>query len=78
MLKREPERTTVPEFEIRIRDKPHQSMRDRNLDFEEPRPTGEASHIPDTGLDEGCEGDPQRQRVATSTCGDSDAPTTVS
>jgi hypothetical protein len=58
MLKREPERTTVPEFEIRIRDKPHQSMRNRNLDFEELRPIGEASHIPDTGLDEGCEGDP--------------------
>ncbi|CAP15237.1 MULTISPECIES: hypothetical protein [Halobacteriales] len=30
-------------------------MRDRHLDFEELRPTGEASHIPDTRLDDGCE-----------------------
>ena len=42
-------------------------MRDRYLDFEELRPTGEASHIPDTRLDDGCEGNPRRQRVATST-----------
>jgi hypothetical protein len=42
-----------PDVEIRIRDKPHQPMRDRNQDFEELRPTGEASHIPDTRLDDG-------------------------
>jgi len=37
-------------------------MRNRYLDFKELRPTGEASHIPDTRLDDGCEGAPRRQR----------------
>ena len=50
-------------------------MRDRYPDFEELRPTGEASHIPDTRLDDGCEGSPRRQRVATSAGGYPDAPT---
>ncbi|RLM49192.1 hypothetical protein [Halorubrum sp. Atlit-28R] len=50
-------------------------MRDRYQDFEELRPTGEASHIPDTRLDDGCEGSPRRQRVATSSGGYSDVPT---
>ncbi|GGN24066.1 hypothetical protein GCM10009021_27200 [Halarchaeum nitratireducens] len=52
-----------------------QPMHDRYSDFEELRPTGEASHIPDTRLDDGCEGDPRRQRVATSSGGYPDAPT---
>jgi len=52
-------------------------MRDRYLDFEELRPTGEASHVPDTRLNNGCEGASQRQRVATSTDGYPDAPTTT-
>ncbi|ELY72071.1 hypothetical protein [Natrinema pallidum] len=52
-------------------------MYDRCSDFEELRPTGEASHIPDTRLDGGYEGDPQRQRVATSAGGYPDAPTTT-
>ena len=46
-------------------------------DFEELRPTGEASHIPDTKLDNECEGDLWRQRVASSTGGYPDAPTTT-
>ncbi|WP_142987674.1 biosurfactant protein 1 [Halorubrum cibi] len=50
-------------------------MHNRYSDFEELRPTGEASHIPDTRLDDGCEGAPRRQRVATSTVGYPDAPT---
>ena len=50
-------------------------MNGRYSDFEELRPTGEASHIPDSRLDDGCEGDPRRQRVATSTGGYPDAPT---
>ncbi|WP_336136244.1 hypothetical protein [Natronomonas amylolytica] len=50
-------------------------MNGRYSDFEELRPTGEASHIPDTRLDNGCEGDPRRQRVATSAGGYPDAPT---
>jgi hypothetical protein len=50
-------------------------MHNRYSDFEELRPTGEASHIPDTGLDDGCEGAPRRQRVATSTDGYPAAPT---
>ncbi len=75
MLKRETERTTGPEVEIRIRDKPHQSRRARYLDFEELQPTGEASHIPDTRVDDGCEGDPRWQRVATSAGGYPDPPT---
>ncbi|WP_276274210.1 hypothetical protein [Haloarcula litorea] len=50
-------------------------MNGRYSDFEELRPTGEASHIPDTRLDDGCEGAPRRQRVATSSGGYPDAPT---
>jgi len=50
-------------------------MHNRYSDFAELRPTGEASHIPDTRLDDGCEGDPRRQRVATSSGGYPDAPT---
>ncbi len=50
-------------------------MNNHYSDFEELWPTGEASHIPDTRLDDGCEGDPRRQRVATSTGGYPDAPT---
>jgi len=50
-------------------------MNGRYSDFEELRPTGEASHIPDTRLDDGCEGAPRRQRVATSAGGYPDAPT---
>ena len=52
-----------------------QPMHNRYSDFEELRPTGEASHIPDTRLDDGCEGNPRRQRVATSTDGYPAAPT---
>ncbi len=52
-------------------------MNGRYSDFEELRPTGEASHIPDSRLDDGCEGDPRRQRVATNTGGYPDAPTAV-
>ncbi len=52
-------------------------MHNRYSDFEELQPTGEASHIPDTRLDDGCEGDPRRQCVATSTGGYPDAPTTT-
>jgi len=48
-------------------------MNGRYSDFEELRPTGEASHIPDTRLDDGCDGDPRRQRVATSAGGYPDA-----
>ncbi|GCF15745.1 hypothetical protein Harman_36800 [Haloarcula mannanilytica] len=51
------------------------SMNGRYSDFEELRPTGEASHVPDTRLDDVCEGDPRRQRVATSSGGYPDAPT---
>src|SRR6056297_215354 len=51
------------------------SMNGRYSDFEELRPTGEASHIPDTRLDDGCEGAPRRQRVATTRGGYPDAPT---
>ncbi|TQQ78529.1 hypothetical protein EGH24_14265 [Halonotius terrestris] len=50
-------------------------MHNRYTDFAELRPTGEASHIPDTRLDDGCEGAPRRQRVATSAGGYPDAPT---
>ncbi|WP_029601793.1 biosurfactant protein 1 [Natronobacterium lacisalsi] len=50
-------------------------MNGRYSDFEELRVTGEASHIPDTRLDDGCEGAPRRQRVATSSGGYPDAPT---
>ena len=52
-----------------------QPMHNRYTDFAELRPTGEASHIPDTRLDDGCEGAPRRQRVATSAGGYPDAPT---
>ena len=34
-----------------------QPMYDRYSDFAELRPTGEASHSPDTMLDDGCESD---------------------
>jgi len=50
-------------------------MNGRYSDFEELRPTGEASHIPDTRLDDGCEGDSRRQRIATNSGGYPDAPT---
>ncbi|WP_435197611.1 hypothetical protein [Natronomonas sp. EA1] len=50
-------------------------MHNRYSDFEELRPTGEASHIPDTRLTDGCEGALRRQRVATSAGGYPDAPT---
>ncbi|WP_049979521.1 biosurfactant protein 1 [Halolamina rubra] len=49
-------------------------MHNRYTDFAELRPTGEASHIPDTRLDD-CEGASRRQRVATSAGGYPDAPT---
>ncbi len=75
MLKRETERTTGPDVEVPIRDKPHQPMHNRCSDFEELRPTGEASHVPDTRLDGAYEGAPRRQRVATSAGGYPDAPT---
>ena len=44
-------------------------MSDRYLDFEELRPTGEASHIPDERLSDCGGDDSQRQRIATSTEG---------
>jgi len=44
-------------------------MSDHYPDFEERRQTGEVSHILDTRLDDGCEGAPRRQRVATSAGG---------
>ncbi|WP_368410965.1 hypothetical protein [Halomarina pelagica] len=44
-------------------------MHNRYSDFEELRPTGEGSHIPDTRLDDGFEGGPRRQCVATTTGG---------
>ncbi|RZV06538.1 hypothetical protein [Natrinema hispanicum] len=50
-------------------------MTDRDSDFEELRPTGEASHIPDETLSECTEGEPNRQRVATATTGYPDTPT---
>ena len=52
-------------------------MSDRYSDLEELRPTGEASHVPDMRLDDGYEGDPRRQRVATSAGGYPNAPTTT-
>ena len=54
-----------------------QPMHNRYTDFAELRPTGEASHVPDTRLDDGYEDDPQRQRVATSAGGYPDLPTTT-
>ena len=50
-------------------------MHNRYSDFEELRPTGEASHIPDQRLKDGFEADPRRQRVATNSGGYPDAPT---
>jgi hypothetical protein len=50
-------------------------MYNRYSDFAELRPTGEASHIPDTRLGDECEGAPRRQRVATSSGGYPDVPT---
>ena len=50
-------------------------MTDRDSDFEELRPTGEASHIPDERLRKCTEGEPNRQRVATATTGYPDTPT---
>ncbi|AHG05679.1 hypothetical protein HALDL1_00605 (plasmid) [Halobacterium sp. DL1] len=41
-------------------------MSNRYSDFEELRPIGEVSHIPDAKLNDGCDGDPRRQRIATS------------
>lgn len=52
-------------------------MTGRYSDFEELRPTGEASHIPDVKLNEGCDKNPRRQRVATSTGGYPDESTEV-
>ena len=52
-------------------------MNGHYFDFEELRPTGEASRVPDTRIDDGCEGDPQRQCVALSTGGYPAAPTTT-
>lgn len=46
-----------------------QSMNDYYTDFEELRPTGEASHVPDDRLSECTDGEPQRQRRATSSAG---------
>ena len=54
-----------------------QPMHNRYSDCEELRPTGEASHIPDQRLDDGCEGDTRRQRVATTTGGYPDEPSTT-
>ena len=51
-----------------------QSMNNHYSDFEELRPTGEASHVPDLKLNEGFDGDPRRQRVATITGGYPDEP----
>jgi len=50
-------------------------MTDRDSDFEELRPTGEASHIPDETLSECTEGEPDRQRIATAMTGYPDTPT---
>jgi len=49
-------------------------MTDRDSDFEELRPTGEASHIPDETLSEDDDGEPDRQRIATATAGYPDTP----
>jgi len=54
-----------------------QPMYNRYSDFEELRPTGEASHIPGEKLYNRCVGDSQRQRVATSAGGYPDAPATT-
>jgi hypothetical protein len=52
-------------------------MNGRYSDFEALRPTGEASHIPDAKLNEGCDGEPRRQRVATTLRGYPDQPATT-
>ena len=49
-------------------------MDGRYSDFEELRPTGEASYVPKTRLDDECDGDLRRQRIATSSGGYPDAP----
>ncbi len=49
-------------------------MQNRYSDFEELRPIGEASHIPDAMLSERCDGEPRRQHVATTTGGCPDEP----
>lgn len=50
-------------------------MTDRDSDFEELRPTGEASHIPDETLSECTDSESDRQRVATAPTGYPDTPT---
>ncbi len=49
-------------------------MTDRDSDFEELRPTGEASHIPDETLSEDNDSESDRQRSATATTGYPDTP----
>lgn len=49
-------------------------MSNHHSDFEELRPTGEASLIPNEKLNEGHEADLKRQRVATTTGGYPDEP----
>jgi hypothetical protein len=51
MYKRTTGRTNSPDVEIRTRNKPRTN---RWIDIEELRPTGEASHIPDEKLNNGC------------------------
>ena len=51
-----------------------QSMNNHYPDFEELRLTGEAPHVLDVKLNEGFDGDPRRQRVATITGGYPDEP----
>ncbi|SET84319.1 hypothetical protein [Natrinema hispanicum] len=50
-------------------------MTDRDSNFEELRPTGEASHIPDETLSEDDDGEPDRQRAETATAGYPGTPT---
>ena len=52
-------------------------MNNHYSDFEKLRPTGEASHIPDAKLTNGGDGDPRRQRVATTTGGYPNEPATT-
>jgi hypothetical protein len=52
-------------------------MHNRYSDFEELPPTEEASHVPDAKLNTGCDSDPQRQYVVTTTEGNSDEPATT-
>ena len=52
-------------------------MYNQYSDFAELRPTGEASHVPDAKLNEGCDGNPRRQRVATTTGGYPNEPVTT-